>query len=217
MSIRRTLVVSVALCLVSLNLAGTPHAQSLGELAGAEKERRAAVAENRAKLAAAEAKRQADLLAAEVKRQAAFAATPEGKRQAAIEKARVAAAEKVASEKVPADKLEAEKASASGRSSVTAAAEKTNSAQGNGEREELIKAQFSLWDGSHTKLTKAIKDSMSDPSSYKHITTTYNAPPGDRLVITTTFRGKNASGAVVTNIVMAIVDMSGTVLDMKYR
>src|SRR4029077_157222 len=78
MSIRRTLVASVAVCVVSLNLAGTLHAQSLGELAGAEKERRAAVAENRAKLAAAEAKRQAELLAAEVKRQAAFAATPEG-------------------------------------------------------------------------------------------------------------------------------------------
>jgi len=85
------------------------------------------------------------------------------------------------------------------------------------QREELIKAQFSLWDGSHTKLTKAIKASMNDPSSYEHVSTTYHDPPGDRLVITTTFRGKNAFGAVVTTTMMAIVDMSGNVLDMRER
>ena len=47
------------------------------------------------------------------------------------------------------------------------------------------------------------------------MSTVYHDPPGDHLNNTTTYRGKNAFGAVVTNTVMAIADMSGNVLDMR--
>jgi hypothetical protein len=211
MSIRRTLVVSVAVCFVSLTLAGTPHAQSsLAEAAAAAKKSRAAIE-----------KTKADLAAAEAKRLAAFATSPEGQRQAAI------AAEKLRTEKLAtarfaaAEKLAAEKLAAAQKAYPPRVAPNTpantGTTIGNAQREELIKAQFSLWDGSHTKFTQAIKASMNDPSSYQHVNTTYVDLPGDRLVITTTFRGKNAFGAVVTNTMMGIVDLSGNVIDMTSR
>lgn len=78
-------------------------------------------------------------------------------------------------------------------------------------REALIAAGFSKWDGSHLALTKIIKDSMNDPKSYEHVKTVYS-DKGDRLVIRTTFRGKNAFGGVVKNWVIAEADLKGNVL-----
>ena len=78
-------------------------------------------------------------------------------------------------------------------------------------REEQLESQFSAWDGSHRGLTKAIKASMNDPDSYKHVETVY-WDREDHLVVKTTFRGKNAFGGVVANWVKAKVDLNGSVL-----
>ena len=83
-------------------------------------------------------------------------------------------------------------------------------------RQKLIKAQFSAWDGSHSTLTKAIKKSMNDPDSYKHDETKY-IDQGAILLVTTSFRGKNAFGAVVRETVTAKVDLQGNVLEVIGR
>lgn len=80
-------------------------------------------------------------------------------------------------------------------------------------RIEAIKKQFSVWDGSHRELTRVIKDSMNDPGSYEHVNTTYR-DSGDHLIVTTTFRGKNAFGAIVVNTVNAKVSLSGDVIEV---
>ena len=38
---------------------------------------------------------------------------------------------------------------------------------------KMIESQFSTWNGSHIELSRLIKDSMHDPSSYEHVETTY--------------------------------------------
>jgi len=80
-------------------------------------------------------------------------------------------------------------------------------------RKELVEKQFSAWDGSHRGLTKAIKESMNDPSSYDHVETRY-LDRGDHLIVTTIFRGKNAFGGVVKNSVTAKVDLNGNVIEV---
>ena len=78
---------------------------------------------------------------------------------------------------------------------------------------ERIEKHFSSWDGSHRGLTKVIKQSMNDPSSYDHVETTYG-DKGDHLIVKTTFRGKNAFGGVVTNWIIAKVDLNGNVVEV---
>ena len=74
-------------------------------------------------------------------------------------------------------------------------------------RDEAIRSQFSPWDGSHYRLEKYIKDNLNDPDSYKHVETRC-IDKGDYLVVITKYRGKNAFGAVVTEIMTAKVDLS---------
>lgn len=81
------------------------------------------------------------------------------------------------------------------------------------DRETLIENQFSVWNGSHHSLTKYIKDSMNDPSSYKHVETKY-IDKGDYLIVITTFRGKNAFGGVVKNSITAQVDLDGNIISI---
>lgn len=80
-------------------------------------------------------------------------------------------------------------------------------------RKEMIEKQFSAWDGSHIKLTRMVKDSMNDPDSYEHVETKY-WDMKDYLVITTTFRGKNAFGGVVKNTVKAKVSLDGESIEI---
>jgi uncharacterized protein (UPF0297 family) len=80
-------------------------------------------------------------------------------------------------------------------------------------RKKKIETQFSPWDGSHRNLERVIKDSMNDPDSYDHVETVY-WDRGDHLVVRTTFRGKNAFGAVVKNSVKAKVSLDGQVLQL---
>jgi hypothetical protein len=81
------------------------------------------------------------------------------------------------------------------------------------QRKEQITKLFSPWDGSMPKLEKVIKKSMNDPDSYEHIETRYSDMK-DYLLVGCEFRGNNAFGAKVKNIVTAKVDLNGNVIEI---
>lgn len=76
-------------------------------------------------------------------------------------------------------------------------------------REDQIKAQFSQWDGSHIELKKLVKSHMHDPSSFKHVESSY-LDHGNYFTVYLKFRGSNAFGATVTNTAKATVNANGT-------
>ncbi len=65
-------------------------------------------------------------------------------------------------------------------------------------------------------LTGGIKGTMNDPSSYEHVDTRY-ADEGDYLIVTTRFRGKSTLGGVVTNTLVAKVDLDGHIVEVISR
>ena len=76
-------------------------------------------------------------------------------------------------------------------------------------------AQFSGWDGSYRPLEKAIKESMNDEDSYKHIKTTYRIlmKGTPHAIVSTTFSGTNAYAARVKQTISADVDIkSGQII-----
>jgi len=75
-------------------------------------------------------------------------------------------------------------------------------------RRDDIEEQFSAWDGSHRALTKYVKEQMNDPDSFEHVETKY-WDMKDHLIVSMTFRGKNAFGGTVKNIVKAKVSLDG--------
>lgn len=100
--------------------------------------------------------------------------------------------------------------------------EKKNSPDEFSKHVDLIRfmEDFSGWDGSYRPLEQLIKASMNDPKSYDHVKTTYRRVlHSDKkdfkpyAIVSTTFRGKNAFGGVVTNQVSVQVDLQ--TLDMK--
>ena len=72
------------------------------------------------------------------------------------------------------------------------------------ERQEKFDTCFNAWNGSHIRLTDYIKEVMNDPDSYDHDETTYRDFQS-YLIVTTSFRGKNAFGGVVKNEISAKV------------
>lgn len=80
-------------------------------------------------------------------------------------------------------------------------------------KKDKIEKYFDGWDGSHIELTKIIKASMNDPDSYKHVETKYG-DKGDYIIVSTTFRGKNAFGGVITNWIMAKCSLDGKVQEI---
>lgn len=80
-------------------------------------------------------------------------------------------------------------------------------------RRQRIEQQFSGWDGSHRRLERYIKSRMNDPDSYQHVSTRF-VDNSDSLLVTTTFRGKNAFGGMVINHVAAIVSLDGEVQEI---
>jgi len=75
-------------------------------------------------------------------------------------------------------------------------------------REEKIGEQFSIWDGAHHNLVRAVKEVMLNPRSFEHVETEY-WDMEDHLVVIMTFRGTNQFGAIVPNVVKAWVDLDG--------
>lgn len=80
-------------------------------------------------------------------------------------------------------------------------------------RTERIEREFSAWDGSHRGLNAVILSRMNDPDSFQHVKTIYR-DEGDHLLVSTLFRGKNAFGGVVANMVQAKTDLNGNVLEI---
>jgi TolA-binding protein len=74
--------------------------------------------------------------------------------------------------------------------------------------QKQIEDQFSPWDGSHTKLTRLIKERLNDPKSYDHTKTTYKIE-GDDILILTDFRAKNAFGGIVQSSVIGKASIDG--------
>lgn len=75
-------------------------------------------------------------------------------------------------------------------------------------QKDRIESQFSSWDGSHRNFTKLIKSIMNDPKSYKHVETVYWTN-NKGIKVTTTFRGSNAFGGIVTNTKSALYTIDG--------
>jgi len=78
-------------------------------------------------------------------------------------------------------------------------------------RKQELQSQFSLWDGSHIKLEKLIKQSLNDPNSYEHIRTTYN-DEDSVLIVLLQYRANNLFGGKIPKSVKAMVNMDGDVL-----
>lgn len=74
---------------------------------------------------------------------------------------------------------------------------------------DVFQENFSGWDGSYRPLEKLIKKSMNDDSSYKHVETVSHLVLGKdpHAIVRTTFRGTNAYGGVVKQVVAARVDV----------
>jgi len=80
-------------------------------------------------------------------------------------------------------------------------------------RDQQIERQFSGWDGSHSGLVKRVKQQMNDPDSFKHVDTK-RWDMGNHLIVSMTFRGKNAFGGTVTNTVKAKVSLDGSQIEI---
>lgn len=78
---------------------------------------------------------------------------------------------------------------------------------------DVIEKQFNVWDGSHIKLTRLIKETMNDPESYEHVKTTFEIKRTYMLVMTE-FRGKNSFGGKVKNTIVVKVDANGNVIEL---
>lgn len=81
------------------------------------------------------------------------------------------------------------------------------------ERQVMIDRQFSNWNGSHRNLERMIKKAMNDPESYVHDETSY-LDKGNYLIVKTTYRGKNAFGGIVRNVVKAKISLDGEILQI---
>ena len=80
---------------------------------------------------------------------------------------------------------------------------------------EDFKLQFSVWNGSHNKTVKYVKERMHNPKSFKHVETSYMdyAEKGFRI-IHMKYRGTNLYNAVVTNSIWVKVDLEGNVTEV---
>ncbi len=80
-------------------------------------------------------------------------------------------------------------------------------------RQKRIDSQFHPWDGAHINFERYIKRSMNDPNSYEHVETRY-WDMGDHLIVSTTYRGKNAFGGIVEVWMKAKVSLDGQILNI---
>ncbi len=83
-------------------------------------------------------------------------------------------------------------------------------------RREQLRPIFSGWDGSVRSLVTSVKASMHNPDSFEHVKTTY-VDAGDHLEVAMTFRGTNAFGGIVTNRIVADIDLAGRIMRIKSR
>ena len=82
-------------------------------------------------------------------------------------------------------------------------------------RKEKIKNQFSGWDGSHYSLVRLVKQNMHDDSSFEHVETRFK-DMGEYVFVIMKFRGNNAFGAKIINVVTANVSLDNKILSYTY-
>lgn len=80
-------------------------------------------------------------------------------------------------------------------------------------RREKIMQQFGF-NGQHRKLERAIKNSMNDPDSYEHVSTSWK-DKGDYIQLEATVRGTNAYGAKILKTYYAKALIDGEIIDIK--
>lgn len=97
----------------------------------------------------------------------------------------------------------------------TSRRQRENEAAVAAERQAAYAGTFDPRDGSHLAMTRMIKETMHNPESYAHVSTTV-WDTGDHLIVETVFRGTNIYGGVVTSTVLGEVTVRGTVVDMVY-
>jgi hypothetical protein len=78
--------------------------------------------------------------------------------------------------------------------------------------EKLIFSAFSQWDGSQKNLVDYVKENMNDPKSFEHVETKMYRPGDSSLVVVMTYRGKNAFGGLVKNVIRAETKLDGTLI-----
>lgn len=79
---------------------------------------------------------------------------------------------------------------------------------------ELIKDQFSSLNGRHKKLEEMIIASLNDPGSYEHASSRYFINIDSTIVVTTTFRAKNAFGGTITQNATATFTAKGDLIEV---
>lgn len=81
---------------------------------------------------------------------------------------------------------------------------------------DRARSQFSVWNGSHKKITKIIKESMKNPENYQHVKTKWDLLNDDTILVKTTFKSKNIFGALIDKYVRAIVSLDEQILEINY-
>lgn len=81
-------------------------------------------------------------------------------------------------------------------------------------KREKTQKLFSQYDGSCYVVERAIKESMNDEESYKHIKTAYIVRDST-VMVETVFSGKNGFGGVVKERVLAEVSLDGVLMSIK--
>lgn len=74
-----------------------------------------------------------------------------------------------------------------------------------------VSAQFSAWDGSHIELVNAVKETLLDKKSFKHIKTTQESN-----LVAMKFKAKNSFDGYVVKIVVAKLDSKGNLITWEY-
>lgn len=112
------------------------------------------------------------------------------------------------------DKKEEEKRLAEARRQKTAALQKEIE---NRAYTAFYRRFVSDWDGSCRPVVKAVKATMHDPASFKHIKSNVCSVTGekDMYLVEMTFQGKNAFNATVTNRVSAKLTKDGYVVSLS--
>lgn len=73
--------------------------------------------------------------------------------------------------------------------------------------EKEFRKCFSEWDGSVYEVMAAVKVQMHDPSSFQHVSTTYEVIGDNTAAVTMVFRGRNAFGALILQKALVVIEL----------
>ena len=79
-------------------------------------------------------------------------------------------------------------------------------------RQQKIRSQFDLRTNAHIKVQQSVQESMNDPNSFEHVSTSYTEHT-DHLMVDMHFRMPISPGVTMMHRIQAKVDLEGNVLD----